>query len=59
VDVDLAAARAKIESTVEYLRSTLGEEAWAQGMHPEIPESKVLDNPYQYSDYRSETTHTR
>lgn len=59
VDVDLAAARAKIEATVEYLRSTMGEEAWVAGMHPEIPESKVLDNPYQYSDYRSEATHTR
>lgn len=58
VDVDLAAARAKVEATVEYLRSSMGEEAWVAGMHPEIPESKVLDNPYQYSDYRSEATHT-
>jgi cytosine/adenosine deaminase-related metal-dependent hydrolase len=59
VDVDLAAARAGVERTVEYLRSTMGEEAWVAGMHPEIPESKVLDNPYQYSDYRSTATHTR
>ncbi|MFL6121299.1 amidohydrolase family protein [Actinophytocola sp.] len=59
VDVDLAAARAAVERTVEYLRSTMGEEAWVAGMHPEIPESKVLDNPYQYSDYRSTATHTR
>ena len=58
VDVDLAAARTAVENTVDYLRSTMGEEAWVAGMHPEIPESKVLDNPYQYSDYRSEATHT-
>ncbi|TDV46069.1 amidohydrolase family protein [Actinophytocola oryzae] len=52
VDVDLAAARAEVERTVEYLRSEMGEEAWVAGMHPEIPESKAIDNPYQYSDYR-------
>jgi cytosine/adenosine deaminase-related metal-dependent hydrolase len=59
VDVDLAAARAEVERTVDHLRSTMGEEAWRQGMNPEIPESKVLDNPYQYTDYRSESTRTR
>jgi cytosine/adenosine deaminase-related metal-dependent hydrolase len=58
VGVDLAAARAKVENTVEYLRSSMGEEAWAQGMNPEIPEPEVIDNPYQYSTYRSTTTRT-
>jgi len=58
VGVDLAAARTEVERTIEYLRSEMGEEAWVAGMHPEIPESKVLDNPYQYSDYRSTATHT-
>ncbi len=46
-----------MESTVEYLKSVIGDEAWAAGMSPEIPETKVLDNPYQYTDYRSGTTH--
>lgn len=23
-------------------------------MNPEIPETKVLDNPYMYTDYRSD-----
>ncbi len=59
VGVDLAAARREVESTVEYLRSTLGEDAWAQGMNPEIPETKLLDNPYTYTDYQSATTHSR
>ncbi|WP_433799827.1 amidohydrolase family protein [Actinomycetospora sp. CA-084318] len=57
VGIDLAAARRTVESTVEHLRSTLGEEAWTAGMNPEIPETKVLDNPYTYTDYRSASTH--
>jgi urease alpha subunit len=57
VGVDLAAARAAIDNTVEYLRGQLGEDAWQGGMNPDIPESKVLDNPYQYSDYEGSTTH--
>jgi hypothetical protein len=24
----------------------LGPDAWTEGMHPEIPEQQVLDNPY-------------
>lgn len=58
VDVDLAAARRGVEQTVEYLRSTMGEQAWRQGMNPDIPETKILDNPYTYTDYRSSTTHS-
>src|ERR1700728_3964854 len=55
--VDLGAVRREVDATVDYLRSVIGEEAWAQGMHPEIPETKVMDNPYTYTDYRSGTTH--
>ncbi|GAB2736182.1 amidohydrolase family protein [Nocardioides pakistanensis] len=57
LDVDLAAVRRSVEETVEHLQSTLGEEAWKQGMNPEIPETKVLDNPYTYTEYRSDSTH--
>jgi cytosine/adenosine deaminase-related metal-dependent hydrolase len=57
VGVDLAAARRTVEQTVEHLRSTLGEEAWRQGMNPDVPETKILDNPYTYTDYRSAATH--
>ncbi|MDQ4116320.1 MAG: amidohydrolase family protein [Actinomycetota bacterium] len=59
VDVDLAATRALVERTVEHLRSTLGDQAWQAGMNPEIPQTRILDNPYQYTDYRSATTHER
>ncbi|WP_433786215.1 amidohydrolase family protein [Actinomycetospora sp. CA-101289] len=57
VGVDLAAARRTVEQTVEHLRGTLGEEAWQQGMNPDVPETKILDNPYTYTDYRSAATH--
>jgi 5-methylthioadenosine/S-adenosylhomocysteine deaminase len=51
VGADLAAAREKIGRTVEYLRATLGEEAWARGMNPDVPETKVGENPYQYTEW--------
>ncbi|MGW0810993.1 amidohydrolase family protein [Nonomuraea sp. NPDC002799] len=57
--VDLAAARRQVESTVEHLRAAMGEEAWEKGMNPDVPEAKILDNPYTYTDYRSSATHTR
>jgi cytosine/adenosine deaminase-related metal-dependent hydrolase len=57
VDVDLAVARTAVTATVEHLRATMGEAAWQAGMNPEIPETKVLDNPYTYTDYRSAATH--
>ncbi len=58
VDVDLDKARRAVESTIEYLRSELGEEVWRAGMNPELPTDgdKVLDNPYTYTDYRSSET---
>jgi cytosine/adenosine deaminase-related metal-dependent hydrolase len=55
VGADLPAIRRTCEATVEYLRSTIGAEAWTSGMHPELPGTDVLDNPYQYSGYKSET----
>ncbi len=46
---DLAKARQAAEQTVEYLQGTLGPEAWTEGMHPEIPETRVVNNPYTYT----------
>ncbi len=48
---DLGRARHAVAETVEYLMAQLGPDAWAQGMHPEIPETKVLDNPYTYTQW--------
>lgn len=49
--------RADIENTINHLTSEMGEEAWKQEMRPEIPESKVMDNPYMYTEFRSNETH--
>ena len=56
VGCDLAAVRRGVEATVDYLRSSLGEEAWASGMNPELPKGEVLDTPYQYTEYKSDST---
>ncbi|MFJ2885319.1 amidohydrolase family protein [Streptomyces sp. NPDC087305] len=59
LDTDLAAVRRTVERTVDHLRSTMGEDAWTKGMNPDVPETKILDNPYTYTDYRSASTHDR
>ncbi|HET8642896.1 MAG TPA: amidohydrolase, partial [Pseudonocardiaceae bacterium] len=58
VDIDLAAARRAVDQTIEHLRSTMGEQAWTKGMNPDIPATKILDNPYTYTEFRTATTHT-
>jgi hypothetical protein len=57
VGVDLPAVRRTVEATVEHLRSALSEETWVEGMNPDVPETTLLDNPYQYTDYRTSATH--
>lgn len=51
VGVDLAAARARAAATIEHLRETMGEEAWQRGMNPDVPETAILENPYQYTEW--------
>ena len=58
VGVDLAAVRRDVEATVEHLRGALGDEAWAGGMNPDVPATKILDNPYTYTDFRTASTHS-
>ena len=48
VDADLAAARRAVDETVEFAQRELGDK-WVDGMHPEIPETRILHNPYQYT----------
>jgi 5-methylthioadenosine/S-adenosylhomocysteine deaminase len=57
VGIDLGRSRRTVEATVEYLQDQLGPEAWEKGMNPDIPETKILDNPYTYTEYRSAATH--
>jgi hypothetical protein len=51
VGVDLAAARARVASTIDHLRETMGEQPWQRGMNPDIPETAILENPYQYTEW--------
>ena len=55
VGADLGAVRRTVEATVDYLRGELGEQAWAVLYLP--PSGEVLDNPYQYTEFKSESTH--
>jgi cytosine/adenosine deaminase-related metal-dependent hydrolase len=57
VGADLASARTAIENTVDFLKGEMGEDVWRSGMNPDLPNAEVLDNPYQYTDYKSEDTH--
>jgi 5-methylthioadenosine/S-adenosylhomocysteine deaminase len=50
VGIDLARARQAVDETVEFAQRTLGE-AWTDGMHPEVPERQILENPYQYTEW--------
>ena len=51
VGIDLGAARRAVEETVEFAQRELGDDVWTSGMHPEIPQAEILQNPYQYTDY--------
>jgi len=44
---DLASVKSKLDDTVAHLEREVGDE-WISGQFPEIPESEVLFNPYQY-----------
>jgi cytosine/adenosine deaminase-related metal-dependent hydrolase len=44
---DLAGVKKKLDDTVGYLEREVGDD-WIAGQFPEIPESEVLFNPYQY-----------
>src|SRR3984957_16101918 len=57
VGADLAGVRTKLEETVAFLQAKLGAELWKQGMNPDIPETRILDNPFMYTEYHSASTH--
>ena len=51
VDVDLRAAKEAVARTVDYARSTMGEQAWQESLTPELPTTERIPNPYTYTDY--------
>jgi 5-methylthioadenosine/S-adenosylhomocysteine deaminase len=44
---DLPSVKSKLDDTVAYLEREVGDE-WVSGQFPDVPESEVLFNPYQY-----------
>jgi len=52
VGVNLPAARAAVERTLEYLVGQMGYDAWAAGMTPDVPDKRAMDNPYMYTEYK-------
>jgi cytosine/adenosine deaminase-related metal-dependent hydrolase len=52
--VDVDDIRGKVENTIDFLRSQIGDDAWEKGMNPDVPETALVENPYQYTDYRSD-----
>jgi hypothetical protein len=48
IGLELAPIAKKVADSVEYVRGELGEEAWAEWMHPQIPEDEPIENPYHY-----------
>jgi cytosine/adenosine deaminase-related metal-dependent hydrolase len=51
VGVDLRAAKEAVGATVEFARSTMGDEAWVESMRPELPDPERIPNPYTYTSY--------
>jgi len=49
IGIDLEHARTATEQTVSFLADTLGEQAWTEGMNPEVPERQKKENPYTYA----------
>jgi 5-methylthioadenosine/S-adenosylhomocysteine deaminase len=59
VGVDLRGAKDAVGNTVDYARSTMGEQAFQESMKPELPNPDRVPNPYTYTDYEgSDDRHT-
>ena len=52
VNANLQMAKAMVEETVEYARSTMGDSEWYNAMNPEIPTTERIPNPYTYTDFK-------
>ena len=51
VGIDLPAAKDAVGRTVEFARSTMGDEAWRESLTPELPPADRIPNPYTYTSY--------
>jgi adenine deaminase len=50
IGLPLAPIADKVAASVDYVRSQLGDQAWNEGMHPEIPADEEIENPYKYTE---------
>src|SRR3954452_25282103 len=55
VGIDLTSVRRAVDETVEFAMRELGDRDWVAGMHPDVPDTQVYENPYQYTEYRGRT----
>jgi 5-methylthioadenosine/S-adenosylhomocysteine deaminase len=59
VGADLRGAKDAVANTVDYARSTMGEQAWQEAMTPELPPTERIPNPYTYTEFTgSDDRHT-
>ena len=50
IGMPLAPVAEKVAQSVAYVRSQLGDDAWNEGMHPELPTDEEIENPYTYTE---------
>jgi 5-methylthioadenosine/S-adenosylhomocysteine deaminase len=46
-----AKAKDAVANAVDYLHSSMGEAARAEGMTPELPAAELIPNPYTYTEW--------
>jgi cytosine/adenosine deaminase-related metal-dependent hydrolase len=59
VGADLRRAKDAVANTVDFARSTMGEQAWQEAMTPELAPTERIPNPYTYTEFTgSDDRHT-
>jgi len=59
VGADLRQAKNAVANTVDFARSTMGEQAWQEAMTPELAPTERIPNPYTYTEFTgSDDRHT-
>ena len=58
IGLELAPIADTVAASVEYVRSKLGDQAWDEGMHPELPPAEQIENPYTYTEGDAHVTAT-
>lgn len=49
LDVNVRAAQDRVAATVDFIRSTMGEQAWHEAVAPVLPANERIANPYTYA----------